>query len=384
MSKWILIACLSALPLLNAFGQKDLSYTVSPNPLELHSDSIFITLDIEVPSKVIGKKGVVIVEPVLHYDGKVMSFPSTRLQGAKVKGKGNSIEPSGGSYQLKTAILFRPGMEKASLSVKETWFEAAKPEKKMVKESHELCNGTTTISMLLQQDDKVMAARIGYNKDENIATAPVVEDPHLFNDPLANYGHLMEHYIQQEEATPEDWRVINNLGCLYYLQGNLEGAEEQFYKAFKISENVLTSNNVGVMKRIGGDYLKAQALFEKSNTSSEATRYNMGMVAFYLGNYKTAGDLMGATPSYNQALANLLYGDAARASILLRSKGGQLDAKDHYLLSIIACAQDDVEKLCSELEMAFQMDALLKKQARAEAYFLKFSENAAFKALMEE
>ena len=68
-----------------------ISYEVKPNPLELHGDSIAITVTGDFPPKYFHKKATLEVTPVLKYDGGEKTLKSITLRGDKVEGAGEGI-----------------------------------------------------------------------------------------------------------------------------------------------------------------------------------------------------------------------------------------------------------------------------------------------------
>ena len=66
---------------------KELSYTTTPNPLEMHGDSVAISVTVNIPPKGIRKKVSVEITPVLG-DAKLATW---KIQGEKATGNGESI-----------------------------------------------------------------------------------------------------------------------------------------------------------------------------------------------------------------------------------------------------------------------------------------------------
>src|SRR5574337_902402 len=71
------------------------TYTVTPNPLEMHDDSVAVTITVTYPPKYFAKKAVLTVTPQCG-DHK---FKSVTLLGEKAQGTGSRINyKTGGSY----------------------------------------------------------------------------------------------------------------------------------------------------------------------------------------------------------------------------------------------------------------------------------------------
>ncbi|NDB35021.1 MAG: hypothetical protein EB023_06670, partial [Flavobacteriia bacterium] len=64
-SVYVFIAFVFATLLTSCDQLKDLSYTVTPNPLEMHGDSVAISVTVNIPPKGIKKKISVEITPTL-------------------------------------------------------------------------------------------------------------------------------------------------------------------------------------------------------------------------------------------------------------------------------------------------------------------------------
>ena len=75
---------------------KDVKYTVTPNPLEMHGDSVRVTVDVTFPEKGIKKKAKVEVTPMLGNT----ALKTLTITGEKVESNGTKIPyKPGGSYK---------------------------------------------------------------------------------------------------------------------------------------------------------------------------------------------------------------------------------------------------------------------------------------------
>lgn len=91
---------------------KDFDYTVTPNPLEMHGDSVKFTVVVNIPEKGIKKTVKAEITPKLGGT----SLGVWTVQGSKITGNGKVIEyKPGGTATFETALAYDPSFEAADL-----------------------------------------------------------------------------------------------------------------------------------------------------------------------------------------------------------------------------------------------------------------------------
>ena len=89
---------------------KDLDYTVTPSPLEMHGDSIKFSVTVNVPEKGISKSVKAEITPKLG--SKALGVWT--IQGEKIQGNGKTIAfKPGGTATFETALAYDPSLEAA-------------------------------------------------------------------------------------------------------------------------------------------------------------------------------------------------------------------------------------------------------------------------------
>ena len=112
---------------------KDVTYSVSPNPLEMHADSVKIAITVNVPEKGIKKKAKAEITPKLGS----YAIGTWYVNGEKVTENGTSINfKNGGTATFEQTIPYLPEMEAADLVItgkiyKQTKEKDALPEIKI-------------------------------------------------------------------------------------------------------------------------------------------------------------------------------------------------------------------------------------------------------------
>lgn len=126
---------------------KDLSYKVTPNPLEMHGDSVKISVVVNVPEKGLRKKAKAEITPKL---GNV-ALATYTIQGEKVTGNGQTIPfKPGGTATFEQVVPYRPDMEAADLKLTGKVFKGTK-EKEDIPET-KLADGTVITPLMARKN----------------------------------------------------------------------------------------------------------------------------------------------------------------------------------------------------------------------------------------
>ncbi len=92
------------------------NFKVTPTPLEAIGGQVPATITANFPEKCIPKKAVVVVTPVLKYDGGEAVSESATFQGQKVEGNGTTVQYKvGGTYSMKANWAYQDAMLKSDL-----------------------------------------------------------------------------------------------------------------------------------------------------------------------------------------------------------------------------------------------------------------------------
>jgi len=209
-----------------------------------------------------------------------------------------------------------------------------------------------------------------------------VEKAKIYNDIIAN------------DESQNDWRAYNNLGILAindFVQtlniDHLSIAQNYLDKANAISpNNGIVLNNMGIMYFLNGQKDEAKKAFEsaqKAQVEPVNQNFNLGIFKILDGNYAEAQQAMGnRSCDYSVALAQLLSKDyvAAKSAIdCVQPK----DAKAFYLAAIIGARQNNANEVMYYLEKAIELDASYKAVALKDAEFKKFKNNLGFQSLVK-
>ena len=109
---------------------KDVDYTVTPDPLEMHGDSVRVKVDVIFPEKALNKKAIVDITPSV---GDVALKP-VRVQGEKATGNGNVIAyKAGGTVTYTDVVVYHPSMEASGLFVEGKIYKGEKEKDQLEK-----------------------------------------------------------------------------------------------------------------------------------------------------------------------------------------------------------------------------------------------------------
>lgn len=193
----------------------------------------------------------------------------------------------------------------------------------------------------------------------------------------------LDIYKKAETKYGNDWRTSNNVGYIYLAQNKLNDAEAEFKKADALSaNNPIIKNNLGIVARWKGDRKAAMDLYNQAGAAGSEVSYNKGIIEIQNGNYAAAVSNFGAENTFNSALAKLLNGNADGAMATLDNSLEKDAALSFYLKAVAGARQNKADVLTNNLKAAIQKDASFKAMAKDDAEFIKFRDNADFKALI--
>lgn len=208
--------------------------------------------------------------------------------------------------------------------------------------------------------------------EELLYTAELVDD----------LGEKLTIYQDAERMYSDDWRTLNNVGYILYMQNDVAGAKGKFEKAYELNQNEIVTNNLGAVIHMEGDRGRAKELFEQAGSSDETT-YNLGLVAIQEGMYGEALEKMGDNQTFNVALARVLNDEEGAAADVIDASAEADAAYSYYLKAIIGARTGNNDMVIENLTTAISKDGAYKAKAAKDAEFIKLREVAGFTALVQ-
>lgn len=154
--------------------QKDINYSATPNPIEMHGDSVQFSVNGKFNPKLFGKKITMTITPVLKYNGAEKALKPVVLVGDKATGSGQKISyEKGGTFAYTSdKFVYEPGMKVAKVELR-----AEGQVKKKIKKFNpvEIADGTIITPLLVRNDEKGI-----YGKDAFVKITPVNQTTHIY------------------------------------------------------------------------------------------------------------------------------------------------------------------------------------------------------------
>lgn len=188
--------------------QKDIQYTVSPNPIEMHGDSIQFSVSGKFNPKLFAKKVTLTLTPVVKYAGGEKALKPVVLVGEKATGSGQKIGySSGGTFSYTSEkFAYEPGMRSAKVELRG---EGSVKKKKKNFNAVELADGTIVTPLLVRNDEKPILA-----KDAFVKTSPANQTTHIYY--VINQSVVRPSELKTEEMKNINAFISNNLTSPWY------------------------------------------------------------------------------------------------------------------------------------------------------------------------
>ena len=226
--------------------------------------------------------------------------------------------------------------------------------------------------------------------DEEIATlaannpAALSVEELLYAATLTNdAAKKMAIYKKVAEVFPNEYRAYNNMGMLYFAQGNLAEAQRSFAKALTLApKNPDVNYNAGIVALAQNDVVKAEQYLGKAAGTQGDLKAAMGTLYTMKGDYAAAKNAYGNIASNNAAVQQILNEDYAAARQTL-AKVEKPNATTAYLAAIVAARTNDRNAVYSNLNVAVQRDATMKAKAQKDIEFAKYQADEQFQAIVK-
>lgn len=153
---------------------KMVKYEVKPSPLEMHGDTVAVTVSGKYDPKYFAKKVELTITPTIKYNGGEKALKPVNVKGEKVtEGSGSTIVfKEGGSFSYSDKTAYLPEMKNCELVLKIQGKQKSKtkdfPEKK-------IADGTVVTPLLTKNDEKPTLGADNFQKQY-----PVTQTTEIF------------------------------------------------------------------------------------------------------------------------------------------------------------------------------------------------------------
>ena len=193
----------------------------------------------------------------------------------------------------------------------------------------------------------------------------------------------MAIYTKAAELFPTDYRAYNNIGMIYYMQGEVANARRSFAKALQIdAANPDVNYNAGIAALAENDLVQAEQYLGKAAGTQADLNAAMGTLYTMKGDYVAAKAAYGNEATNNAAVQQILNEDYAAARQTL-ARVANPNATTAYLSAIVGARTNDREAVYANLKVAVQGNAQLKAKAQSDIEFAKYQQDEQFKAIVK-
>ncbi len=226
--------------------QGEVNFEMTPNPVEMHGDSISIDLTGSFPEKYFNKKVSGTVTPVIVYGENSENFEVLKLKGEVSEAEGTTINyEKGGSFSHSSVIPYKEGMETAIVELRVAGEYKGKTKDL---DPRKVADGTMITSKLVMSSDKGIVGADKFQKftleDNN------VEVHYLVSSSSVRGSEMSDADIKELKAKLKGWNEdvkmeFNNLSISAYaspegeLSKNENLANERAESAGKAIESLL-------------------------------------------------------------------------------------------------------------------------------------------------
>jgi tetratricopeptide (TPR) repeat protein len=252
------------------------TYTVSPNPLEEHGDSVMVTVNGKYPEKYFGKKVELTFTPKLKWAGGEKDLKPLILDGEKVKdAKGKVINyKTGGSFTYTDKVAYQPGMDDHS----QLFVEAKGAVKKKTKDMPEMkmADGVIITPMLVKSDEMPIMG-----KDKFVKVTPMTLETEIF------------FVISQSTVRPSEMNSDQMKTLKKFIENNMNN---QFIaiKNMGVSAYASPDGETDFNENLAGDRAKSSInYFMKTLMKDKKTKMDAGQQESFYSTTTTAEDWAG-------------------------------------------------------------------------------------------
>jgi len=177
-------------------------YEVTPNPLELHGDSVAITVKGTYPPKYFAKKVSLTVTPSLKTASGEKSFKSITIVGEKVEGNGTKVNmKAGGGFTYTDKMAYTPDMRAADVMVN---IKGMKGKTEKTLPSTKIADATVTTPLLVKSDEKVLIGKDNFQRIVPVTYNGKMYYPVNVSSMNANFKHKQSGINNKSEAAVVD------------------------------------------------------------------------------------------------------------------------------------------------------------------------------------
>lgn len=202
---------------------KDLDYAVTPDPLEMHGDSVRVKVEMKVPEKGIRKKAYAEINPMIGDQ----ALRTITIVGEKATANGKVVQfKPGGTVVYEDVIPYSPSIENADVTISGKVFKGDKEKGEI--EITKIADATVITPFMVSKDFRVIFEKDQFQRvTQEVQSAKIhfVKDRHLVRPTELRAQDIleMERFLAQAQSNPKvDLKNIKITGY-----ASIEGEEDR-------------------------------------------------------------------------------------------------------------------------------------------------------------
>jgi tetratricopeptide (TPR) repeat protein len=235
---------------------------------------------------------------------------------------------------------------------------------------------TANIEIVGKSDDEIMTAWTTNPKGLTVEEL-------LYASSLTDDERVKERIYQYVTSNfTNDYRGWNNIGTMFYKQGDYAKAKQAFDRAAQVNPSAPEVNmNKALLAIMDNKMDNANELLGRS-AGANGLDQAMGLINLLQGKYNQAVSAYGKSNTNNAALAQLLVRDYNSAKQTLEAIETP-DATTAYLLAIIASRTNNFNEVIANLRTAIGRNRTIAAKALKDLEFSKYRTNQEFMSLVK-
>lgn len=238
----------------------EVDYKVTPKVLEMHGGKVAVDIQVKYPEKYFNKKAIVMLTPVLKWEGGEVAYDTYAAQGESVEANNQVISfETGGTIEYSSVIDYQPEMRNSDLVITGT---ITSGDKSLEIPPFKVADGVLATVALADKTPQVI---LGADKFQRVIPDMVSAD--IMYD-------LQRYNIKSSELRKEEIKMLQ--GFMDQLKTNerikLDGLAIDAYASpdgpVDLNEKVSTGR-----KSSASDYLKKQA--RRAGVETSENTYNL-------------------------------------------------------------------------------------------------------------
>jgi tetratricopeptide (TPR) repeat protein len=218
--------------------QDQITYEVTPKPLEMHGDSVGVTISGKYPAKLFAKKAVVTVTPVIKYGSGEKTLKPVTLVGEKATGSGQKISyEKGGTFSYTDKVAYEPGMKVAKLELRA---QGAVKKKTKDFKAIEIAEGTIVTPLLVRNDEKGIFA-----KDAFVKVTPMNQTANIY------------YVINQSVVRPSEMKSEEMKNLMNFIKTNQNNMMWYDFKGVEVSAYASPDGELSLNANLADDRAKS-------------------------------------------------------------------------------------------------------------------------------